>query len=120
MSTRAIRGATQLPFDSKEVMDAEVAALLEEMLRANNLPIDSVISALFTVTSDLVSEFPAASARRAGWSDVPMMCAVEISVPGSLNRTVRVMIHVEIDREKSQIIHVYRGGAKVLRPDLTT
>ena len=118
MSTRAIRGATQLPIDSKEVMDTEVAALLDEMLRANNLPIDSVISALFTVTSDLVSEFPAASARRAGWSDVPMMCAVEISVPGSLNRTVRVMIHVETEREKGQIIHVYRGGAKVLRPDL--
>jgi chorismate mutase len=118
MRTRAIRGATQLPLDTKEAMDLEVAALLEEMLRANDLTTDAVISALFTVTTDLVSEFPAASARRAGWSDVPMMCAVEISVPGALARTVRVMIYVETTREKREITHIYRGGAKVLRPDL--
>lgn len=118
MRTRAIRGATQLPLDTKEAMDQEVAALLDEMLRANDVPIDAVISAIFTVTSDLVSEFPAASARRAGWSGVPMICAVEISVPGALTRTVRVMIHVETTHEKSEITHVYRGGARVLRPDL--
>lgn len=119
MSTRAIRGATQLSLDSKECMDQEVAALLQEMLVANNISLDSVISAFFTVTSDLVSDFPAASARRAGWSSVPMMCSVEISVPGSLPRTVRVMIHVESSVKKELISHIYRGGAKVLRPDLT-
>jgi chorismate mutase len=106
--------------DTKESMDHEVAALLEEMLRTNDLTTEEVISAIFTVTPDLVSEFPAASARRAGWSGVPMLGAVEIAVPGALARTLRVMIHVETVREKREITHVYRGEARVLRPDLTS
>ena len=117
MSVRAIRGATQLASDSREEMDREVAALLDEIVQSNDLELTSVISALFTVTADLTSEFPAAAARRAGWSEIPMMCAVEIAVPGSLKRTLRVMIHVESDLSRSEISHIYRGGAKALRPD---
>lgn len=120
MSVRAIRGATQLASDSREEMDREVAALLEEIVQSNNVDLNSVISAFFTVTADLTSEFPAAAARRAGWSEIPMMCAVEIAVPGSLTRTLRVMIHVESGLSRSEISHIYRGGAKALRPDLTS
>ena len=119
MSVRAIRGATQLTFDDREEMHHEVAALLAEILEANQLSLDAVISALFTVTPDLVSEFPAAAARKAGWGEIPLMCAVEIAVPGSLPRTVRVMIHVESKQNRSEITHIYRGGAKALRPDLS-
>ena len=120
MSVRAIRGATQLASDSREEMDREVAALLDEIVQSNKLNLNSVISALFTVTADLTSEFPAAAARRAGWSEIPMMCAVEIAVPGSLKRTLRVMIHVESGLSREEISHIYRGGAKALRPDLTS
>lgn len=118
MSVRAIRGAVQLSSDNKEEMYREVNALLAEILEANNLALESVISALFTVTPDLVSEFPAAAARKAGWASVPLMCAVEIAVPGALERTVRVMIHVETGLPREQITHIYRGGARALRPDL--
>lgn len=118
MSVRAIRGATQLSSDTREEMHREVGALLAEILARNSLTLDSVISALFTVTADLTSEFPAAAARKAGWGDIPMMCAVEIAVPGSLPRTVRVMIHAESPTPRNEISHVYRGGATVLRPDL--
>jgi chorismate mutase len=99
-------------------MHREVAALLAEVLEANSLSLDSVISALFTVTPDLVSDFPAAAARLAGWGGIPLMCAVEIAVPGSLPRVVRAMIHVETTLERGQINHIYRGGARALRPDL--
>ena len=118
MSIRAVRGAVQLIIDDREEMHREVSALLGEMLQSNDLSTDSVISALFTVTPDLTSEFPAAAARQAGWSEIPLMCAVEIAVPGSLPRVVRAMVHVESDRTRSEITHVYRGGAKALRPDL--
>lgn len=118
MSIRAIRGATQLSSDDREEMHREVAAMLQEILEANQLSLEAVISALFTVTPDLTSEFPAAAARKAGWGEIPLMCAVEISVPGSLPRTVRVMLHVESGRARSEITHIYRGGAKALRPDL--
>lgn len=118
MSVRAIRGAVQLNSDSKDEMNREVGAMLRELLEANSLSLDSVISALFTVTPDLVSEFPAAAARKAGWGQIPLMCAVEIAVPGSLPRTVRAMIHVETSATRDQISHIYRGGARALRPDL--
>lgn len=120
MSVRAIRGATQLSSDDREEMHREVAALLQEILEANQLTLESVISALFTLTPDLTSEFPAAAARKAGWAEVPLMCAVEIAVAGALPRTVRVMIHVESAKNRSEMTHIYRGGAKALRPDLTS
>ena len=113
-----MRGATQLSVDSQEEMEREVAALLEEILQANALSLDDVISALFTVTEDLRSHFPAAAARKAGWGQVPMICALEIPVPGSLSRTVRVMLHVESSRPRHELSHIYRGGARALRPDL--
>ncbi|MEY2797790.1 MAG: hypothetical protein RIS22_56 [Actinomycetota bacterium] len=118
MSVRAVRGAVQLTADDRDEMHREVAALLAEVLEANSLSLDSVISALFTVTPDLVSDFPAAAARLAGWGGIPLMCAVEIAVPGSLPRVVRAMIHVETTLERGQINHIYRGGARALRPDL--
>ena len=118
MSVQAIRGAVQLTADTREEMHREVPALLDELLAANSLELSSVISAIFTVTPDLVSEFPAAAARKAGWVDIPLMCAVEIAVPGSLPRTVRAMVHVETSTPRGAITHVYRGGARALRPDL--
>ena len=80
MSIRALRGAVQLAVDSKEEMNREVPALLEEMLSSNDLSEADLVSVLFTVTPDLTSEFPAAAARTLGWSDIPLMCAVEIAV----------------------------------------
>lgn len=118
MSIRALRGAVQLAVDSKEEMHREVPALLEEMLTSNGLSEADLVSVLFTVTPDLTSEFPAAAARTLGWKDIPLMCAVEIAVIGALPRIVRVLAHVESVKPRSEMNHIYRGGAKALRPDL--
>lgn len=118
MGIRALRGAVQLTVDSKEEMNREVPALLQEMLESNGLSEADLVSVLFTVTPDLTSQFPAAAARTMGWSDIPLMCAVEIDVPGALPRTVRVLAHAESNKSRSEITHIYRGGAKALRPDL--
>jgi chorismate mutase len=53
-----------------------------------------------------------------GWDSVPMMCAREIPVPGSLPLCIRVLIHWNTDREQSGIKHVYLREAVKLRPDL--
>lgn len=118
MSIRALRGAVQLAVDSKDEMHREVPALLEEMLTSNGLSEADLVSVLFTVTPDLTSEFPAAAARTLGWKDIPLMCAVEIAVIGALPRIVRVLAHVESVKPRSEMNHIYRGGAKALRPDL--
>ncbi|WP_181310910.1 chorismate mutase [Nocardioides campestrisoli] len=118
MSVRAVRGATQLDEDTPEHMRARVAEMVQEVMAANGLDVDDFISILFTATSDLVAEFPAYAARQLGFSDVPLMCARELEVAGSLPRVVRLMAHVETDLARADVTHIYLHGAAALRRDL--
>ena len=79
---------------------------------------DDVASALFTVTDDLNSTFPAQGARQMGWGLVPMLCAREIPVSGSLPRVIRVLVHWNTELAQNEITHVYLRDAVKLRPDL--
>lgn len=118
MSVRAIRGATQLDVDETTHMYERVSELLSEVMKSNDLMVDDFISIMFTCTDDLHSAFPAVAARQLGFTDVPLMCARELEISGSMPRGVRLMAHVETDLAKSEIAHVYQYGAEVLRPDL--
>lgn len=119
MATRAIRGATQLDEDTREHMLERVAEMVSDVMESNGLDVDDVISVIFTATSDLVSEFPAYAARRLGFGEVPLICARELEIEGSLPRCVRMMAHVETDLPRDEITHVYLHGAASLRRDLT-
>ena len=119
MAVRAIRGATQLDEDTREHMLDRVAELVTDVMVANDLAVDDFISIIFTATSDLVSEFPAYAARQLGFSDVPLVCARELEIEGSMPRVVRLMAHVETDLPRSDVTHVYLHGAANLRRDLS-
>lgn len=115
---RAIRGATSLTRDDHVEMGEAVGELVTEMLARNGFITDDVVSVLLTSTKDLVSDFPAAGARAAGFGDVPLMCCAELDIAGALPRVVRVLMHVNTDVPRSQIKHVYLRGTDVLRRDL--
>ena len=117
-SVRAIRGANQATANTAEAIGVATQDLLREMLMANRLSSADVISVIFTVSPDLDAAFPAGSARELGFTEVPLICAVEIDVPGALERTIRVMAHVETALSKSEIAHIYLGEAKSLRRDI--
>ena len=118
MAVRAIRGATQVDADDREqVLDA-TRELVSTVMERNGLTHDDVISILFTATPDIVSEFPALAARELGFGDVPLMCATEMNVPHALPRVLRLMAHVETERPRAEIRHVYLRGAAALRTDL--
>ena len=119
MAVRAVRGATQLDEDTREHMLDRVAELVTDVMEANGLDVDDFISIIFTATSDLVSEFPAYAARQLGFSDVPLVCARELEIEGSMPRVVRLMAHVETDLQRADITHVYLHGAANLRRDLS-
>ncbi|HEY0905021.1 MAG TPA: chorismate mutase [Marmoricola sp.] len=119
MSVRAVRGATQLVTDTREEMLDRVAEMVTEVMAANQLDVDDFISVIFTATSDLVAEFPAYAARRLGFGEIPLLCARELEIDGSMPRVVRMMAHVETDLPRNQITHVYLHGAAALRSDLT-
>ena len=119
MAVRAVRGATQLEEDVREHMLDRVAELVNEVMAANGLTVDDFISIIFTSTDDLVSEFPAYAARQLGFTEVPLMCARELEIQGSMPRVVRLMAHVETDLPRADVTHVYLHGAANLRRDLT-
>ena len=121
MSIRGIRGATTVQADSPDLILQATRELLEEILAENeSMRPEDVGSALFTVTDDLASTFPAQAARQMGWGLVPMMCAREIPVPGSLPRVIRVLVHWNTEVPQSEITHVYLRDAVKLRPDLVS
>lgn len=119
MAVRGVRGATTVESDDPALIRAAARELMEEILRRNQITdFDDVISAVFTTTEDLVSAFPAEAARAMGMNQVPLLCAQEIPVTGSMPHCIRVMLHVNSDRTPKEIEHVYLRDAKKLRPDL--
>ncbi len=105
---RAVRGATQLEEDDRDHMLDRVAEMVLDVMASNNLAVDDFISVIFTATSDLVAEFPAYAARQLGFGEVPLICARELEIEGSMPRVVRMLAHVESD--------LHEGGHHPLLP----
>lgn len=117
--TRGIRGAITVEENSAPAINEATKILLSEIIKENNISKDDIAYAFFTMTADLNADFPAKTARiELGWDDVPMMCAVEIPVEGSIEKCIRALITINTNLDKSQIKHVYLGRARKLRPDL--
>ena len=119
MPIRGIRGATTVSADEPDLILQATRELLEEILAENKgMQPEDVASAIFTVTDDLISTFPAQAARQMGWDLVPMLCGREIPVPASLPRVIRLLVHWNTELPQSEIKHVYLKDAVKLRPDL--
>jgi chorismate mutase len=117
---RALRGATTVEADDADAIVAATADLLSAMLTRNQVRPDDVVSVLFTATDDLTAEFPAVGARSVGLSEVPLMCAREMPVPGAVARCIRVLMHLYTNRAVDRLEHVYLRGASHLRSDLVS
>lgn len=115
---RGLRGAITVERDEPEAIVAATERLLVAMLERNGVASGELISVIFTATSDLVSEFPAAAARRLGLAEVPLLCAREIDVPQATPRCIRILAHLYTRRTAEELEHVYLDGARSLRTDL--
>lgn len=115
---RALRGATCLVEDDAVEMRSAVVELLREMFDRNDVSNDQLVSILFTATPDIHSAFPAAAARELNLADVPLICAQEIDVTGAMQKVIRVLVHVNTDKVRSELKHVYLRGAEALRQDI--
>ena len=102
--------------DPNAILEA-TAELMRTMMERNGLAPDDMVSCIFTCTEDLDAEFPAVAARRLGLSSVPLLCAREMGVPGSLPRVIRLMLHCYAPVE-AEARHVYLREAAALRRDL--
>jgi chorismate mutase len=115
---RAVRGATTVEYDDPDLMSDAIRELLSALLGLNEIGTAEIVSAVFTATPDLRCAFPARAAREEGWTDVPMLCAAEIDVPGAQQRCLRVLLHVERRSADPPLIPVYLRDAVSLRPDI--
>ncbi len=115
---RGLRGATTCATDSPAEISSATQELLLEMMERNELAHDDIVSVIFTTSTDLTSAFPATAARGIGFGDIPLLCASEIAVPGSMALCVRVLMHIYTERERTEIRHVYLRNAQSLRDDL--
>jgi chorismate mutase len=104
--------------DRADEIVAATKQLLTAIIDANHIDSQEIASVLFSLTPDLRAVFPALGAREMGWVHVPMLHFTEIAVPGSLPKCIRVLVHVNTDRNQDEIEHVYLDGAASLRPDL--
>src|SRR5918995_310453 len=118
MYCRGIRGATTVEANTREAILEGTREMLLQIIAANELRPEDVGSAIFTTTPDLNAEFPALAARQLGWHDVPLLCGHEMSIPGSLPRCIRVLVHWNTELPQESIQHVYIRDAERLRPDL--
>lgn len=118
MALRALRGAITVDVDEPDEIRRRTVDLLNALFQRNDLDPDDVISILFTATEDLSSLAPAAGARGLGLTDVPLLCAQEMPTDGGLKRCIRLMLHIETDKTKAELRHVFLREATVLRPDL--
>ena len=117
-SIAAVRGAITVEHDSRDSLLEATAELLAAIGEANAIAPADVISAIFTATPDLTSEFPAVAARAAGWEKVPLLCTREMAVVGALPRCVRVLLHVAAPDQAWVPRHIYLREAAGLRPDI--
>ena len=118
MRVLALRGATTCDENTKEEVDTKTQTLVEAMLERNAIAHDDLISILFTATEDLSSAFPAEAARQMGMGDIPLLCAREIPVAGSMRSVVRILLHFHTELGLREVTHVYLDGAERLRDDL--
>jgi chorismate mutase len=113
----ALRGANSVDANQERAILQATDLLMRELMERNRLEPDRMVSCIFTLTDDLDAEFPAVAARRLGLHRVPLLCAREVPVPGSLPRVIRVLVHYYAP-DGHEPRHVYLGEARVLRADL--
>lgn len=117
-TVRALRGATRVDADTREQVTERVQALVTAMLDRNGVVKGDLISIVITATDDIHSMFPAEAARGCGLGDVPLLCAQELNIDGMPELCIRVLMHLNTERSRSELHHVYLQGTGVLRDDL--
>jgi chorismate mutase len=116
--TRAVRGAIQVAENSRPAIENSTVKLVNEVLRANAIEEQHIVSIIFSVTEDLRAANPATSIRREGFAGTPLFCAQEPRVDGSMERVIRVLVTFE-SRDRHETVPVYLDGAEALRADLS-
>ena len=121
MPCRGIRGAITVPVNNRDSIITATKELLNEMVQANGIETDEIAAIIFTTTSDLNAEFPAAATRELGWPQyIALLDGHEMDVPNSLSHCLRILMLVNTEKTAEQIKHIYIGEARKLKEGKST
>ncbi|MDF1499667.1 MAG: chorismate mutase [Anaerolineales bacterium] len=118
MAVRSVRGAIDVPENTRDAILQAGTRMLNELVRANGVEVSQVVAAFFSATADLNAAAPAEAARALGWKQAALHCFQEMHVEGVMPKCLRVTVLWETDRPQSEMKHCYLGKAAQLRPDL--
>jgi len=118
MRMMGVRGAITVDENTEKSMLQASQYLLEEIIKANDIAEEDVASIMFSTTPDLTACYPARAARIMGWHQTALMGFQETDVPTGLKMCIRILIHWNTEKDQTQIVHKFMGGAAALRPDL--
>ncbi|SDN37294.1 chorismate mutase [Alkalicoccus daliensis] len=117
---RGIRGATTVEKNDAGLIHRATEELMKQIEEQNNLKPQDISHVIITVTEELTATFPARALRDLpGYQFVPVMCAQEIPVPGSMKSCIRLMVTAATEKNQEEINHIYLNKAEKLRPDLS-
>jgi chorismate mutase len=115
--TAAVRGAIQVGENARQAIASGTTRLVGELLRANGIGADRIVSIIFSLTDDLSAMNPAAALRETGFARTPLFCTQEARIDGAMPRVIRVLLTFERE-EAREAVPVYLEGAQALRTDL--
>jgi chorismate mutase len=116
---RGIRGAICAEANTREAIHTATRELLARIFEVNKVEAEQIASIFITATPDLNADFPAYAAREMGLQLVPLLCTIELNIPGAMQRVIRVLVQINTDKSLAEIKHQYLGDAAKLRPDLS-
>ena len=119
MTVRGIRGAITVSENTINDIIEDTKILLTKMIAENDIDQTEIVSIFFSITKDLNATFPAKAARELGLHDTPLLCLNELDVPNSLEKVIRILMHVNSLKKQTEMKHIYLKEAIKLRPDLS-
>lgn len=115
---RGVRGATSVSQNDKQEIFTKTMEMLRKLVEENQINLEDIGAAIFSSTPDLNAAFPAAAARKLGWSTVPLFGTQEIDNPDGVPLCIRVLLLWNTEVNPKDIKHVYLEKAAALRPDI--
>lgn len=119
MGMRGVRGAITVEQNEKEAIWQAAKAMMQEIIRCNELSAEDIGAVIFSMTEDLTAAFPTAGVRQLpGFDLVPLFDARQCAIEGSLKKCIRVLVLADTGKAQRDIHHIYMGKAVALRPDI--
>ena len=114
----SIRGAITVEKDNESDIISSTEELLKKIIKINAIHSEDIVSIIFSCTTDLQSAYPAKAARQLGILNAGLLCLQEMQVNGSMNKCIRVLMHINGELSQKNAKHVFLREAVKLRPDL--